>query len=172
MPESTAVSDLLRQAARLGVTVWPDWLPESAAHLYQAICDGLAPALHLGDAQRCRIALDTTAHLCAELSGTRLTPQTTHHALPPIRHCFDAHAVPQRCLYRAINELATTCRGGPSWCRRCAAWQTDCATNACGATTTAATTTPSWRGATGCRCGRRGGCWGWETGRGAAVLLY
>ena len=59
------VSDILREAARLGLELPPEMLPDSAALLCGAICDSLIPRLKLKETQRRRIALDTTITLCA-----------------------------------------------------------------------------------------------------------
>ena len=106
------VSPVLREAARLDVTVWPDWLPDSAACLYEAVRAGLAPLLRLTDTDRGRVALDTAVWLCCELAGTRLTPSTAHAAEPLVRRAFAAHGIDRHSVPHALHELATACRGG------------------------------------------------------------
>ena len=112
MPTPTAVSEALREADRLGVTVLPYWLPESARYLYGAVYDGLAAA-RLTPAQRRRVALDAAAHLCAETSGVRLTPRTVGQADPLLRCCFAHHGLdPDRATPPALEQLRLICRGG------------------------------------------------------------
>ena len=112
-PDAHPVSDILRTAARLGMDVQPDWLPDSAFALYEAIHDGLAPRLHLSQADRRRIALDTTAVLCAEQSGVRIAPSTAYGvAAEIVARCLSAHGLDDGCVPHVINEISIACRGG------------------------------------------------------------
>ena len=112
VPAREPVSDMLREAARLGLELQPETLPASAALLYGAICDSLIPRLKLKEPQRRRIALDTTITLCAEHAGKRLVPTTLHSVERLIARCFALYDLQPRCVPHTLKILALDCRGG------------------------------------------------------------
>ena len=112
IPAREPVSDMLREAARLGLELLPEMLRDSAALLYGAICDSLIPRLKLRETQRRRIALDTTITLCAEHAGKRLVPPTLHSVERLIARCFALYDLQPRCVPHTLKILALDCRGG------------------------------------------------------------
>ena len=111
------LSDILREAASLGVRIQPDMLPASAALLYKGIYEAIirrTPVVM--QPKECLIALDTTMTLCAEHAGERLVPShIASHGSPvtrTIRRCFDAYGVPPGCLPYTLTRLQVSCFGG------------------------------------------------------------
>ena len=116
-----AVSDILRTAGRLGLELQPTDLPDSAYYLYEAIYDSLIPRLNLKEPQRRFIALDTAIELCAEISGTHITPTVSLQGKPGnntvekiIVRCFKAHGLARDCYHvpHTLSILSLYCRGG------------------------------------------------------------
>ena len=106
------VSDILREAARLGLELPPETIPSSAPHLYEAIYDSLIPRLNVREPHRRRIALDTTITPCAEPTGKRLVPTTVHRVERVIAGCFALYDLQPWCVPHTLRILALYCRGG------------------------------------------------------------
>ena len=111
VPARKPVSDILREAARLGLELQTETLPYSAAFLYEAIYDSLIPRLTLKEPHRRRIALDTTITLCAEHAGKRLAPTTVHRVERVIARCFALYDLEPRCVPHTLRILASFCGG-------------------------------------------------------------
>ena len=112
VPTREPVSDILREAARLGLEPQPETLPSSAVFLYGAITQSLIPRHQVKEPRRRRIALDTTITLCTEHSGKLLVPTTVHRVERVISHCFALYELPRCSVPNALKMLASVCRGG------------------------------------------------------------
>ena len=111
-PTREPVSHILREAARLSLTLRPTSLPLSARFLFAAIDEALEPLRRVEEPLRRRIALDTTITLCAEHAGERLMPATVHRVERVITRCFALHDLPRSCVARALKTLSIFCGGG------------------------------------------------------------
>ena len=111
-PAREPVSDILREAARLGLELPPERMPSSAAHLYEAINDSLIPHLNVREPHRRRITLDTTITPCAEHAGKRLVPTTVHRVNHVIAGCFALYDLQPWCVPHTLRIVALYCRGG------------------------------------------------------------
>ena len=112
VPAREPVSDILREAARLGLELQTETLPSSAKILYAAIDETLDPLQQVEEPLRRRIALDTTITLCREHAGDRLGPTIVHRVERVIARCFALYDVPRSYVARAIKMPAIYCGGG------------------------------------------------------------
>ena len=120
MPGITCASAVLVEAARVGLTLLPEDLPDSAQWLYEAIVESLVPSracgADLGAAPRRLAALDAAVSLCEHHTGSRLTPSallTPEPAVQPtLAACFAVHGIPEACTLHTLTCLAHWCQGG------------------------------------------------------------
>lgn len=112
IPTKEPVSTILLTAGRLGVTLRPSDLPETAYRLYEAVHTGLAPRLWLTAEQQRFIAFDTAVELCAELGGTRLLPSGVDLARDTIARCLVAHGGSVDWTPLCLTALRSWCVGG------------------------------------------------------------
>ena len=112
VPTREPVSHILREAARLSLTLRPTTLPLSARFLFAAIDEALEPLRRVEEPLRRRMALDTTITLCAEHAGERLMPATAQRVERVIARCFALHDLPRSCVTRALKTLSVFCGGG------------------------------------------------------------
>ena len=116
VPARQPVSDILREAARLGLELQPGTLPPSAGFLYAAIGETLDPLQRVEGPLGYRSALDTTVPLCAERgaehAGERLVPSTVHRVEHLITSCFALYEAPRSYVAGAFRRLGTSCSGG------------------------------------------------------------
>ena len=112
VPAREPASDILYEAARLGLELQPETLPSSAAHLYEAIYDSLIPRLNVREPHCRRVALDTAITPCAEHAGKRLVAITVHRVERVIAGCFALYDLQPWCVPHSLRILALSCRGG------------------------------------------------------------
>lgn len=111
IPTNDPVSTILLTAGRLGVTLQPSDLPETAHRLYRGVLAGLRPR-RLAEEQRRFIALDTAIALCGDLAGTRLQPYNLDLAFDTIARCLTAHGGPAHWAPMCLGNLGLWCVGG------------------------------------------------------------
>ena len=117
VPARQPVSDILREAARLGLELQPGTLPPNARFLYAAIGETLDPRQQAEGPLGYRNALDNaTVTLCAERgaehAGERLVPTTVHRAEHLITHCSALYDAPRSYVAGAFSRLGTSRSGG------------------------------------------------------------
>ena len=116
VPARQPVSDILREAARLGLELQPGTLPPSAGFLYAAIGETLDPLQRVEGPLGYRNALDTTVPLCAERgaehAGERLVPSTVHRVEHLIARCSALYEAPGSYVAGAFRRLGTACGDG------------------------------------------------------------
>ena len=116
VPARQPVSDILREAARLGLELQPGTLPPSAGFLYAAIGETVDPLQQVEGPLGYRNALATTVTLCAqrgaERAGEPLVPTTVHRVDHLITRCFALYDAPRSYVAGAFRRPGTFCGSG------------------------------------------------------------
>ena len=124
VPAREPVSDILSEAARLGLEPQPGTLPCRAKLLHAAVDETLDGLRRVGEPLRGHVALDTTVvlhttvKLCAKCAGCagharqRFAPTTAHRVGRIIPRCFALYGAPPSYGAGAFRGPAVFCGGG------------------------------------------------------------
>ena len=130
VPAREPVSDILSEAARLGLEPQPGTLPSNATLLYAAVGEMLDRLRRVGEPLRRHVAPDTTVTLdttvaldtavalradcteCAGHAGQRFAPTTAQRVERVIVRCFALYDVPRPLVASAFRGFAVFCGGG------------------------------------------------------------